>query len=91
MSEMRVTVLGGGSWGTTVASLAAKNAPTTLWLRDAATAQEINEHRTNSRYLGEGRKVAEGLRATADLEEAVRSADVLVVGVPTQAARSVRP
>lgn len=89
VSEMRVTVLGGGSWGTTVASLAARNTSTTLWLRDAATAQEINEHRTNSKYLGEHRKVADGLSATADLEQAVRSADVLVIGVPTQAARSV--
>ncbi|MEM9656509.1 MAG: NAD(P)H-dependent glycerol-3-phosphate dehydrogenase, partial [Actinomycetota bacterium] len=36
-SELRVLVLGGGSWGTTVANLSAHNGPATLWARDAAT------------------------------------------------------
>ncbi|HZI37603.1 MAG TPA: NAD(P)H-dependent glycerol-3-phosphate dehydrogenase, partial [Acidimicrobiia bacterium] len=31
---MRVTVLGAGSWGTTVASLSAGRNPTTLWARN---------------------------------------------------------
>ena len=31
--QTHVSVIGGGSWGTTVASLAARNAPTTLWTR----------------------------------------------------------
>ncbi|MFN5819940.1 MAG: hypothetical protein ACK44Y_05840, partial [Novosphingobium sp.] len=31
--ELKVGLLGGGSWGTTVASLVARNAPTTLWAR----------------------------------------------------------
>ena len=38
---MRVSVLGGGSWGTTVASLVARRHDTMLWARDAAVAAEI--------------------------------------------------
>ena len=38
-------LLGGGSWGTTVGSLVARNAPTPLWARSQATADEINRHR----------------------------------------------
>ena len=34
MTNLNVTVLGGGSWGTTVASLVARNAPITLWARN---------------------------------------------------------
>ncbi len=54
MSEQRkpvVTVLGGGSWGTTVASIAARNTPTLVWLRDDEVATAINETHQNSRYL----------------------------------------
>ncbi len=83
-----VAVLGGGSWGTTVASTAARNTPTTLWARDPATAAEIDTQHTNSRYLGD-LGLAPGLRATADLAEAVASADVLVMGVPSHSFRSV--
>jgi glycerol-3-phosphate dehydrogenase (NAD(P)+) len=83
-----VTVLGGGSWGTTVAALAARNAPTTLWTRSAETAAEINEQRTNAEYLDDARLPA-SLRATADIGEAVCRADVLVVGVPSHGMRAV--
>jgi glycerol-3-phosphate dehydrogenase (NAD(P)+) len=85
---MRVTVLGGGSWGTTVASLVAERNDTVLWARDPDVAEEVNKNHANSRYLG-GTVLASDLRATADLEEAVRHAQLLVVGVPSHAFRGV--
>jgi glycerol-3-phosphate dehydrogenase (NAD(P)+) len=85
---LRVTVLGAGSWGTTVAALASHNAPTLLWARRAETAEEVNRARTNERYLP-GVALPRSLRATASLEEAVRDADVLAVGVPAQGQRAV--
>jgi glycerol-3-phosphate dehydrogenase (NAD(P)+) len=95
--NLRVAVLGGGSWGTTVATLAIRNNPTLLWARRAETVEEINREHTNRRYLPEAR-LPEELRATHSLEEAVRDADVLVLGVPShvfrptleQAAKHVR-
>lgn len=83
-----VTVLGGGSWGTTVASLAARNTRTTLWARDQSTVDDINGEHRNSRYLGD-LPLTDSLTATADLAEAVEYADVLVLGVPSQHARPV--
>jgi glycerol-3-phosphate dehydrogenase (NAD(P)+) len=83
---MQVTVLGAGSWGTTVANLVGRRHPTTIWARSSATAEEINERHTNTTYLP-GFELGPGLRATADLEEAVRHAELLVVGVPTSAVR----
>jgi glycerol-3-phosphate dehydrogenase (NAD(P)+) len=83
-----VTVLGGGSWGTTVASIAARNTRTLLWMRDPDIARAINETRQNPRYLA-GFDLTPSLRATADLAEAVDGADVLVAGVPSQHLRSV--
>ncbi|MDI9914047.1 NAD(P)H-dependent glycerol-3-phosphate dehydrogenase [Rhodococcus sp. IEGM 1379] len=84
---VRVVVLGAGSWGTTVAGLAARNTPTLLWARNEDAADEINTNRTNSKYLGD-RRLTKGLRATSDLVEAAREADVLVCGVPSHAVRS---
>ena len=79
---MNVTVLGAGSWGTTVASLSAARKPTILWARNAEVAQQIDAEHVNESYLS-GFKLNRKLRATADLEEAVTGCDLLVVGVPT--------
>jgi glycerol-3-phosphate dehydrogenase (NAD(P)+) len=85
---MKITVLGAGSWGTTVASIVAKRNPTTLWARGEDVARQIDEKHVNSRYL-EGFDLPERLRGTSDLEEAVSDADVLVVGIPSHAFRDV--
>jgi glycerol-3-phosphate dehydrogenase (NAD(P)+) len=85
---VHVTVLGGGSWGTTVASLAATNTETLIWARNPDVADEINAEHRNTRYLDD-RELPESLRATSDLAEASECADVLVVGVPSQFMRGV--
>lgn len=86
--KLKVAVLGGGSWGTTVASLVARNCPVTLWARDEQTVSEINEQHTNSKYLP-GAKLTESLRAVSTIEEAVSEADVVVMGIPAQHFRKV--
>jgi glycerol-3-phosphate dehydrogenase (NAD(P)+) len=86
--RLRIGVLGAGSWGTTVATLASHNTPTTLWARRPELVDEINTDHTNRRYLP-GFRLPEDLPATASIEEAVRDADVVVVGVPSHGFRSV--
>ena len=49
--NLNAGLLGGGSWGTTVAALIARNAPVTMWARDQGTVDEINQQHTNSKYL----------------------------------------
>lgn len=92
--DIRVSVIGAGSWGTTVAALASRNTPTLLWSRRASLAEQIDRDHENGDYLA-GYRLPTQLRATADLEEAVRSADLLVMGVPSHGFRSaleaVRP
>ena len=83
---MRVTVLGAGSWGTTVASLVSRRNDVLIWARSGSVAAEINESHTHERYLS-GFDLSPQLRATDDLEKAVRHAQVLVVGVPSDAFR----
>jgi glycerol-3-phosphate dehydrogenase (NAD(P)+) len=87
--EPKVVVLGGGSWGTTVASICARRGPTLQWVRSEETAKDINENHRNSRYLGDEVVLAEGLRATTDFAEAAHRADVIVMGVPSHGFRDV--
>jgi glycerol-3-phosphate dehydrogenase (NAD(P)+) len=86
--KLKVGLLGGGSWGTTVAALVARNAPVTLWARNSDVVSEINTQHTNSRYLPDARLPAQ-LRATDDIGEAVADADVVVMGIPSQSFREV--
>jgi glycerol-3-phosphate dehydrogenase (NAD(P)+) len=89
MREPKVVVLGGGSWGTTVASICARRGPTLQWVRSEKTANDINENHRNTSYLGKDQVLSESLRATTDFGEAARSADVVVMGVPSHGFRDV--
>jgi glycerol-3-phosphate dehydrogenase (NAD(P)+) len=88
MSELNVAVLGGGSWGTTVAALTARNTPVTLWARNPDTVKEINEQHSNRTYLPDA-ELPKALRATHDIAEAVSGADVVVMAIPSQNFRVV--
>ena len=82
-------MLGGGSWGTTVASICARRGPTLQWVRSSGTAEDINKNHRNSEYLGDDVELPETLRATNDFNEAAHCADVIVMGVPSHGFRSV--
>ena len=86
--NLKAGLLGGGSWGTTVASLIARNAPCTIWARCSDTVDEINQQHSNSKYLP-GATLNSKLVATHCIEEAVSGCDVLVMGVPSQHFRAV--
>jgi glycerol-3-phosphate dehydrogenase (NAD(P)+) len=87
--QPHVVVLGGGSWGTTIASICARRGPTLQWVRSDETAKDINENHRNSGYLGNDVELSNTLRATTDFAEAARSADVVVMGVPSHGVRKV--
>lgn len=88
MSRPRVAVVGAGSWGTTVAAVAAANADVRLWARDADLARRIDSTHENDRYLP-GIRLPEQVGATNDLADACGGADVVVVGVPSHGFRDV--
>lgn len=86
--KLKVGLLGGGSWGTTVASLTAQNASALMWARNADTVDEINTVHRNEKYLP-NYKLTPSLRATHSIEEVVREADVVVMGIPSHSFRQV--
>ncbi len=84
---MRVTVIGAGSWGTTVAALAARNADVVLWARRPELAAEIEATHENPDYLP-GFRLPD-LRVTADLRTALEGVETVVMGVPSHGFRDV--
>lgn len=87
--EPNVVVLGGGSWGTTVASICARRGPTLQWVRSQETADDINDNHRNTKYLGNEVELPDSLKATTDFAEAATCADVIVMGVPSHGFRAV--
>ena len=79
-----IAVLGAGSWGTTLATILARDGgrDVTLWTRDAGQAQRIAAERENRSYLP-GIRIPDRVSITADLAQAVSSATDLIVAAPS--------
>ncbi len=84
-----VAVLGSGSWGTAIAKLLAdQGMRVNLWARRKDQSDAIQQKRENEEYL-KGFKLPDTLTATSDLEACLRSADMVVVVVPTPGIRGL--
>lgn len=84
---MKITVLGAGSWGTTLAILLAdKGHEVSLWAHRPEFARALEADRENKRYLS-GAHFPRNLHVVEGLHEAVRSADMIVTAVPSHALR----
>jgi glycerol-3-phosphate dehydrogenase (NAD(P)+) len=59
-----------------------------LWARDPALARAINEDHQNPRYLKDA-SVPSNVRATHDLEAALRDSDLVICAVPSKGIREV--
>jgi glycerol-3-phosphate dehydrogenase (NAD(P)+) len=89
MSSLRISVLGGGSFGTSIANVVAKNGyETRLWMRDADKASLAQKKRENTQYLP-GYRLDPGLEVTADLEACLSNCDLVLFSVPSSAFRHV--
>jgi glycerol-3-phosphate dehydrogenase (NAD(P)+) len=84
----RLAVIGGGAWGTALASVAARaGAGVVLWARDPKVAAAINQRHENPRLPGIvlDAKIA----ATTDADAAIAGADAALIVVPAQFLRGV--
>ena len=85
---MNIAVIGGGGWGTTLASLlAGRGHAVRLWVYEADLAVEMSRTRENRPYLP-GVRVADSVAITSHLAEAMRDAEALLLVTPSHALRS---
>ena len=84
----KVAVMGAGSWGTAYAMMCADaGEDVILWARRPEVAKVVATDHRNPDYLGDIELPA-ALRATADPQEALADAEVVVLAVPSHALRS---
>ena len=86
-TKLRLAFLGGGSFGTAMANLAARNGcDTTLWVRNKRTVKAMVKTQTNKKYLP-GYKLDDSLKYSHDLAAAVKDKDIIFIAVPGLAFR----
>ena len=86
-TPLRIVVLGGGSFGTAMANLSAKNGcKTTLWVRDKKTVKTLQKTYINKKYLP-NHVLNPHLTFSHDLAQSVKNKDIIFVAVPSSAVR----
>jgi glycerol-3-phosphate dehydrogenase (NAD(P)+) len=84
----KVTVLGAGAWGTTMAQVLADcGNDVLLWGRSPELVQEINGSHTNKKYLG-NHVLPNQLKATEKIDEAFAHSSIIVLAIPAQSLRT---
>jgi len=82
-AKKQVAVLGGGSFGTVLANIAASNGyQVSLWVRDAEQALRINSEGANATYHPE-LKLSDNITADDDLASVVMDAQFILVATPS--------
>jgi glycerol-3-phosphate dehydrogenase (NAD(P)+) len=83
----KVTVLGAGAWGTTMAQVLTDGGhDVLLWGRSSQLVKEINDSHTNQKYLTNHVLPVE-LKATEDITEAFAHSSIIVLAIPAQSLR----
>lgn len=86
---MKISVLGAGGWGTTLAVLLHYNGHNvTLWEYDKTYAKVLEKNRENKNFLP-GINIPNEIRITHDLDEAAHQQNMIVLAVPSQFLRGV--
>ncbi|CAM4007876.1 NAD(P)H-dependent glycerol-3-phosphate dehydrogenase [Vreelandella rituensis] len=87
--QIKVAVLGGGSFGTALASIAADNgARVRQWMRDAALVEQINREHRNGRYLPHY-AMNPAVEASTEMAQVLEGAELVLIAIPSKAFRSV--
>ncbi len=85
----KISILGDGGWGTTLALLLAKKGfQVTLWSAFKENISAMDQTRVNSKFLPEI-KLPDSISLTADLKAALGDAELIVLAIPSLYIRGV--
>jgi len=87
--DMKIGVVGGGSWGTALSIvLAKKGYNVDLWVRNKEKQRIMSSTRENIDYLP-GVILPNNVNVTADLSETINDSKIILLAVPTHAVRDL--
>ncbi len=85
----RVAVIGAGSWGTALGIIAARRGhDVRLWSRNTDVVESVNRQHVNAVYLPDSH-IPERVRATGEIEEALETAEFVILAAPSHATRAI--
>lgn len=85
----RIGVIGGGSWGTTIAILLSeKGCDVSLWVYEKDLAERMIRKRVNDLYLPDF-MIPDNLFITSSLKDALKGKDIIVTAIPSHVLRKV--
>jgi len=86
---VRIGVVGGGSWGTTLANLLSnKGYDVTFWVYEEDLCRTINESHENTLYLKDI-TLSNELRASNSISQVIEEKDLLLFVTPSHVARAI--
>ncbi|MDO5714946.1 MAG: NAD(P)H-dependent glycerol-3-phosphate dehydrogenase [Tissierellia bacterium] len=86
---MKITVIGGGSWGTAIARLLGnKNHDVNFYMRERDVAEDIIKNHENSRFLPNC-TLSTKINIFTNFDQGIKDAEIIVLGVPSDASRII--
>jgi len=82
-NQYKVAVVGGGSWGTAIVSLVAKNINVIWWIRRESQINQIKKKGRNTRYLPNCKLNTSNIQLTNE-NKLIFSADLIIVATPSE-------
>ena len=83
MKLKKIAVLGGGSFGTVLANIAASNGfEVSLWVRDSEQALRINSEGANTTYHPE-LQLSSNIEASENLDEVIKNSSIVLIATPS--------
>jgi glycerol-3-phosphate dehydrogenase (NAD(P)+) len=87
--KLKISIIGGGSWGTTLsAMLAEKGYIIKLWVRSEYTYNEIKKYRKNKKYTS-NLELPANVKPFLNKKEAINNTDLVIFAVPSHTLRSI--
>lgn len=85
----KISIIGAGSFGTALAVVLGNiGLSVTIWAREKNVTAGINKNKVNPEYLTDLR-LPENVKASSSIEEALKSADMVLFATPSHALREV--
>ncbi len=89
MRKLKISVIGDGGWGTTLALLlSGKSHEVTLWGAFENYTKIMAKNRINSKFLP-GIRIPREIEITNDLKKAITHKDIIVLAIPSQYTRNI--